>query len=64
MGPKERKIAIKDLHVVAQQDYDARGFFEHLRFIFRDIIKTQNPTETDMGEILLVSGNMAILQKK
>lgn len=64
MDPKDRKITISDLHAIAKQDYEARGFFDHVRFIFGDIIKTQNPTEKDIAEILLVSGNIAILQKK
>ena len=63
MDKKTRNMVIRDLHELVKERYDARGFFEHIRYIFRDIYRNE-PHDSDIEEMLLASGNMAILQNK
>jgi hypothetical protein len=63
MDKKDRNIAIRDLHDLARERYDARGFFDHIRHAFGDIYKHE-PSEEDTSDMLLTRGNMVILQNK
>ena len=54
MDMSTQKKCIKDLHARAQEDYGARGFFEHIRRTFA-FIESDDPSEGDIEMMLLAS---------
>lgn len=75
MSSKDRNMTIRDLHKICQEQYDARGFFDHINVTFQEIAKIIESEEGNEGgeewvsdedkEIfLLARANIAILQRK
>lgn len=63
LDPKTRQITIGNLHTIAQEEYGARWFFEHISVLFTGIDK-DNPTPEETEFMLLSRGHMAVLQRK
>lgn len=63
MDKKSRNASIKDLHAIVKEEYGARGFFDHIRYTFDEIYKN-DPSDSDVTDMLLTRGNLTILQNK
>lgn len=74
MNSRDRNVCIRDLHKICQEEYGARGFFDHVRVTFEEIAKMIELDEEhgeeecvsaeDKEICLLVRGNVSILQRK
>lgn len=62
MEEKERNQWIRYLHQRIKESYISRGFFEHIRYIFDDILKNDS-SHADMECMFLTRGNVYILKR-
>ncbi|MFZ2337970.1 MAG: hypothetical protein WAW59_07650 [Patescibacteria group bacterium] len=50
MNSRDRNASIRDLHKLCQENYEARGFFEHINLTFREIAKMIELADSSGGE--------------
>lgn len=59
----DSKQGIRELDILVKQDYNAPGFFEHIRHTFERIYQS-DPSDKDIEYMLLTNWNIIILQDK
>lgn len=59
---KARKEIVKKMNTVCRREYDAKSFSEHISLLAQDVFEEENPSDDDVGYVLLAHANMKIVE--